>query len=183
MSKINNINRRKFLGYFGCCACGIIIPACTTVPITERRQLSIFPEARINKQAAQLYEKVKLKTKLSTDKNQLNEIKEIGSKIEEAVSSYFASINQKDPTYNFQWEYILVDNDKVKNAWCMPGGKIAIYTGILEITKNTIPLKRIADPIEIAHPIVFMLSSKSSFITAASLIVDGGKTGDLNAGN
>ena len=54
---------------------------------------------------------------------------------------------------------------------------------MMEITKNTIPLKRIADPIEIAHPIVFMLSSNSSFITAASLIVDGGKTGDLNAGN
>ena len=62
MSKINNINRRKFLGYFGCCACGIIIPACTTVPITDRRQLSILPESRINKQAALLYEKVKIKT-------------------------------------------------------------------------------------------------------------------------
>ena len=152
MSKINNINRRKFLGYFGCCACGIIIPACTTVPITERRQLSIFPEARINKQAAQLYERVKLKTKLSTDKNQLNEIKEIGSKIEEAVSSYFASINQRDPTYNFQWEYILVDNDKVKNAWCMPGGKIAVYTGMLKVTKNTNGLAAVMGH-EIAHAV------------------------------
>ena len=152
MSKINNINRRKFLGYFGCCACGIIIPACTTVPITERRQLSIFPEARINKQAAQLYERVKLKTKLSTDKNQLNEIKEIGSKIEEAVSSYFASINKKDPTYNFRWEYILVDNDKVKNAWCMPGGKIAVFSGILEITKNKHGLAAVMGH-EIAHAV------------------------------
>ena len=66
----------------------------------------------------------------------MEEIKEIGSRIEEAVSSYFASINKNDPTYNFQWEYILVDNDKIKNAWCMPGGKIAVYTGILPITKN-----------------------------------------------
>ena len=51
MSKINNINRREFLGYFGCCACGIIIPACTTVPITDRKQLSLLPESHINKQA------------------------------------------------------------------------------------------------------------------------------------
>ena len=54
---------------------------------------------------------------------------------------------------------------------------------IMEITKNSIPLKRIADPMEIAHPILFLLSQNASFITAASLIVDGGKTGDLNAGN
>ena len=53
----------------------------------------------------------------------------------------------------------------------------------MEITKNSIPLKRIADPMEIAHPILFLLSQNASFITAASLIVDGGKTGDLNAGN
>ena len=45
--------------------------------------------------------------------------------------------NLEDPTSNFDWEYILIDNKKVKNAWCMPGGKIAIYTGILDVTKNT----------------------------------------------
>jgi meso-butanediol dehydrogenase/(S,S)-butanediol dehydrogenase/diacetyl reductase len=54
---------------------------------------------------------------------------------------------------------------------------------MMEITKNSIPLKRIANPMEIAHPILFLLSQNASFITAASLIVDGGKTGDLNAGN
>ena len=54
---------------------------------------------------------------------------------------------------------------------------------MMEITTNSIPLKRIANPMEIAHPILFLLSQNASFITAASLIVDGGKTGDLNAGN
>ena len=180
MSKINNINRREFLGYFGCCACGIIIPACTTVPITERRQLSLLPEARINKQAALLYERVKLKTNLSNDKNQLNEIKEIGSKIEEAVSSYFASINQKDPTYNFQWEYILVDNDKVKNAWCMPGGKIAVFSGILEITKNKHGLAAVMGH-EIAHAVAkhsIERASRALLLNVGTQIVDiasGGK--------
>lgn len=72
----------------------------------------------------------------------------------------------------------------IPGAVLTPSTKRAIPNDeMMEITKNTIPLKRIADPIEIAHPIVFMLSSNSSFITAASLIVDGGKTGDLNAGN
>ena len=136
MGKVNNINRRKFLEIFGYCGCGLMIASCTTAPITERRQLKLLPESTLNRQAAQIYENVKKKTKLSNDKKQLEEIIEIGSRIEESVSAYFDSINKKDPTYNFQWEYVLIDNDKIKNAWCMPGGKIAVYTGILKITKK-----------------------------------------------
>ena len=60
----------------------------------------------------------------------------IGKKIENAVHWYFNDVGLPDPTANFQWEYILIDNDKIKNAWCMPGGKIAVYTGILEVTKK-----------------------------------------------
>ena len=152
MSKINNINRRKFLEIFGYCSCGLIISSCTTAPITERKQLRLLPESTLNRQAAQIYENVKKKTKLSNDKKQLKEIIEIGSRIEESVSAYFDSINQDDPTYNFQWEYILVDNDKIKNAWCMPGGKIAVYTGILEITKNKHGLAAVMGH-EIAHAV------------------------------
>ena len=152
MSKIHNINRRKILEIFGSCSCGLLIASCTTAPITERKQLKLIPETTLNRQAAQIYEKVKSKTKLSDNEKQLEEIKEIGSRIEEAVSAYFISINKKDPTYNFQWEYILVDNDKIKNAWCMPGGKIAVYTGILKITKNKHGLAAVMGH-EIAHAV------------------------------
>ena len=152
MSKINNINRRKFLEIFGGCGCGLLVASCATAPITERRQLKLLPESTLNRQAGQIYENVKRKTKLSDDKKQLAEIKEIGSRIEEAVSKYFDSMNKKDPTYNFQWEYILIDNDKIKNAWCMPGGKIAVYTGILEITKNKHGLAAVMGH-EIAHAV------------------------------
>ena len=152
MNEINNINRRKFLEIFGCCTCGFVVASCTTAPITERKQLKLLPESTLNRQAAQLYENVKKKTKLSDDKKQLDEIKEIGSRIEESVSSYFDSINEKDPTYNFQWEYILIDNKKIKNAWCMPGGKIAVYTGILDVTKNKHGLAAVMGH-EIAHAV------------------------------
>ena len=152
MSKISNINRRKFLEIFGGCSCGLMLASCGTAPITDRKQLKLLPESSINRQAAQLYENVKKKTKLSDDKKQLDEIKEIGSKIENAVSSYFYSIGKKDPTSNFQWDYILIDNDKIKNAWCMPGGKIAVYTGILPITKNEDGLAAVMGH-EIAHAV------------------------------
>jgi len=152
MNRINNINRRKFLEYFSVCTCGIIMPSCTNAPITDRRQLKLLPESTLNRQAAQLYENVKKKAKLSDDKAKLNEIKEIGSKIEYSVSAYFDSVNKRDPTQNFRWEYILIDNDKIKNAWCMPGGKIAIYTGILPITKNKHGLANVMGH-EIAHAV------------------------------
>ena len=152
MGNINNINRRKFLEIFAGCGCGIALGGCATAPITDRKQLKLIPEVTLNKQAAQIYRNVQKKTKLSKDKKQLDEIKEIGSKIETAVSAYFNSINKPDPTYNFRWEYILIDNDKIKNAWCMPGGKIAVYTGILKITKNTNGLAAVMGH-EIAHAV------------------------------
>ena len=130
-----NINRRKFLGLFGCSCCSIILPSCTTVPITERKQLSIISEAKINRQAALAYEKFKQKTKLITSGTKLKEITNIGKKMEKAVSSFFINQSKKDPTTNFEWDYVLVDNDRIVNAWCMPGGKIAVYTGLLKIKK------------------------------------------------
>ena len=131
------MNRRSFLQYLGCGCVSIGISSCSTVPITDRKQIRIYPEANLNAKAAQIYEKVKEKSKLSDDANQLNEIKEIGKRIEFSIGEYFYRSNLNDPTTNFDWEYILIDNKKIKNAWCMPGGKIAIYTGILDITKNT----------------------------------------------
>ena len=152
MGIIYNINRRKFLELSIGCTCGIVLVGCANAPITDRRQLKLIPEVTLNKQARQIYENVKRKANLSNDKKQLDEIKEIGSRIENAVSAYFASINEPDPTYNFQWEYILIDNDKIKNAWCMPGGKIAVYTGILDITKNKHGLAAVMGH-EIAHAV------------------------------
>ena len=147
-----NINRRKFLGLFGCDCCSLILPSCSTVPITERKQLTIIPEAKINSQAAAAYEQFRRKTKLINSGSQLEEVREIGKRIENSVSAFFNMKNETDPTRNFGWDYVLVDNDKVVNAWCMPGGKIAVYTGLLKITKNTDALSIVMGH-EIAHAV------------------------------
>ena len=147
-----NINRRKFLGLISCTCCSIILPSCSTVPITDRKQLSIIPEARINQQAAAAYENFRKKNKLITSGSILKEIKEIGKKMETSVSAFFINQGKNDPTSNFDWDYILVDNDKVVNAWCMPGGKIAVYTGLLKVTKNTDALSIVMGH-EIAHAV------------------------------
>jgi len=149
---IYNINRRKFIELIGCGCCGLILPSCSTVPITKRRQLKLYPESTINRQASKAYENFKTKNKLIISGKQIDSIKEIGNRIEFGVSKFFLNKNGKDPTSNFQWEYILVDNDKVKNAWCMPGGKIAVYTGILKITENDNALAAVMGH-EIAHAV------------------------------
>ena len=146
------MNRRKFLSYLGCGCCGYILTSCTSAPITERRQLNIIPESKLNAQAAQIYEKVKEKEKMSNDKKTLNKIKEIGKKMEDSIGEYFFRKKLNDPTVNFDWEYILIDNKKVRNAWCMPGGKIAVYSGMLEVTKNTNGLAAVMGH-EVAHAV------------------------------
>ncbi len=151
MKKTYTISRRKFLELFGC-SCGGLLASCSTVPITERKQLAIYPESFINKQAAGAYINFKKKAKLIKDGKDLNNIKQIGGKIEIAVKNFFLKENNFDPTSNFDWEYVLVDNKKVKNAWCMPGGKIAVYTGILDVAKNDHGLATIMGH-EIAHAV------------------------------
>tara|TARA_Y100001970_G_scaffold292811_1_gene435944 strand:- start:51 stop:878 length:828 start_codon:yes stop_codon:yes gene_type:complete len=146
------MDRRFFLQYLGCGCLTLGVSSCTSVPITDRKQLKIIPEANLNAKAAQIYEKVKQKEKLSADVSQLNEIKDIGKRMENSIGEYFERSNIKNPTLGFNWEYILIDNKKVKNAWCMPGGKIAVYTGILDVTKNKDGLAAVMGH-EIAHAV------------------------------
>ena len=179
------MNRRKFLSYVGCGCCGFIIPSCTTTPITERKQLKIVSEAKLNARAAQIYEKIKDKEKMSDDKKTLNEIKEIGKKMEDSIATYFNNEGIEDPTSNFDWEYILIDKKKVRNAWCMPGGKIAVYTGILDATKNTNGLAAVMGH-EIAHAVAkhsVERASRSVILNTGTQLIDifsGGKLSQVN---
>ena len=130
----------------------MLLPSCSTVPITERKQLTIYPEYKINAQASKAYETFKSKSKLINSGKQIDQIRLIGKKIENSVSSFFQKKSETDPTKNFEWDYVLVDNDKILNAWCMPGGKIAVYTGLLKVTKNIDGLSIVMGH-EIAHAV------------------------------
>jgi predicted Zn-dependent protease len=179
------MNRRKFLSYVGCGCCSFVLPSCSTAPITERKQLKIVSEANLNAQAAKIYEQVKEKEKMSDDKKTLNEIKEIGKKMEDSISEYFDREGLEDPTTNFDWEYILIDKKKVRNAWCMPGGKIAVYTGILDATKNTDGLAAVMGH-EIAHAVAkhsIERASRGVLLNTGTKLLDvlsGGKLSKVN---
>ena len=179
------MNRRKFLSYVGCGCCGFVMNSCSTAPITDRRQLTIISEQKLNAHAAKIYEKIKVKEKMSDDNDKLNQIKEIGKRMQDSISKYFDQSNLSDPTIGFDWEYILIDNKKVKNAWCMPGGKIAIYTGILDVTKNKNGLAAVMGH-EIAHAVAkhsVERASRGILLNTSTQLIDifsGGKLSGVN---
>ena len=177
------MDRRKFLTYMGCGCCNLMLVSCGTTPITERRQLKLIPEAKLNAQAKQIFEQVKKKEKLIKGTKELNQIIYIGKK--DSISEYFLQANRQDPTANFDWEYILIDNKKIKNAWCMPGGKIAVYSGMLEVSKNENGLAAVMGH-EIAHAVAkhsVERASRNVVINVATQITDvlsGGKLSTVN---
>ena len=179
------MDRRKFIQYVGCGCCGFVLNSCSNVPITDRKQLRIIPESKLNAKAAQIYEKIKEKEKLIKDGNTITQIKEIGKKMENSISEYFYQSNLNDPTSQFQWEYILIENKKMKNAWCMPGGKIAVYSGILDITKNADGLAAVMGH-EIDHAVAkhsVERASRGVLVNATVQITDiltGGKISQVN---
>jgi predicted Zn-dependent protease len=113
----------------------VVLIACATVPITGRRQLSFIPETTINQLAFSQYDSIVSTSKIETGAN-AQMIKTVGGRIAAAVQQYFTEKGQANALADYKWEFNLIKNDSTVNAWCMPGGKVAVYTGILPYTKN-----------------------------------------------
>lgn len=108
---------------------------CTKVPITGRKQLLLLPESELVSMGVTNYRGFLDTVKLSKDINQIRQIQQVGNDIASAVEKYLKDNGLQKYLKNFQWEFNLVDS-KVPNAWCMPGGKVCFYTGILPYTKD-----------------------------------------------
>ncbi|MCU7495828.1 MAG: M48 family metallopeptidase [Ignavibacteria bacterium] len=108
---------------------------CSTVPLTGRKQLDLVPASQMLTMSFQQYQDFLKQNKLSTDATQTAMVKRVGQKIQHAVEKYFADNNLSDQLKGYQWEFNLVDSKEV-NAWCMPGGKVVVYTGILPLTQD-----------------------------------------------
>jgi predicted Zn-dependent protease len=127
------------------------VAACSTVPITGRRQLSLVSDTEINTLAAQQYREVIAKGPLSTNSQDVALVRRVGQRIQTAVETYFRQQNATDQLAGYQWEFNVIQ-DKQENAWCMPGGKVAVYTGILPITQDETGLAVVMSH-EIAHAV------------------------------
>ncbi len=113
----------------------LLIFRCATVPITGRKQLSIIPNSEILPMSFDNYKNVLDTSKLSSNQSQVEMVKSVGHRIEKAVEDYMAQNNLSDMLDGYKWEFHLIDSD-VANAWCMPGGKVAFYSGIMPICQD-----------------------------------------------
>lgn len=113
-----------------------MIYACATVPLTGRKQLNLVSNSELIPMASQEYRDVIAKGPLSKDAQQIDMIRRVGGRIQHAVEQYMASQNLSNELAGFAWEFNVIDDPKTVNAWCMPGGKVAFYTGILPICKD-----------------------------------------------
>lgn len=128
-----------------------IVMACSTVPITGRKQLNIIPAPQILSMSFQQYDQFLKEHKVITGTPEARMVERVGRKIQKAVEQYFALKGMSNRLSGYEWEFHLVE-DKQVNAWCMPGGKVVVYTGILPITKNEVGLAVVLGH-EIAHAV------------------------------
>ena len=125
--------------------------SCATVPITGRQQLSLVSQNTLNEMSLKSYGEFLSQHKVVKDTEQAHMVKRVGKDIQRAVEQYFAENNLSAHLKGYKWEFNLVDENTV-NAWCMPGGKVVIYTGILPVTKDE-PGLAVVMGHEIAHAV------------------------------
>ena len=125
---------------------------CATVPVTGRKSLNILPDSELLSMSLQQYDDVLKKSKLSNDPVKIQMVRRVGERIASATEQFFTEKGMESEIKNYKWEFNLIEEDKVVNAWCMPGGKVAVYTGILPVTQNDTGLAVVMGH-EISHAI------------------------------
>lgn len=142
---------------------------CTQNAITGKNQLTLYSDADIQNMAAQEYRQFLTQNKVvstSTSKD-AEMVRRIGQRLVTAINNYYAQKGLSAELAGYQWEYNLVDSKEV-NAWCMPGGKIVVYTGLLPITQNEAALAVVMGH-EIAHALAKHGNERMSRASLAEL--------------
>ncbi len=127
----------------------LMLYSCSTVPISGRKRINFVSDAKILPTSFAQYTGFLAQHALSTDAKKSNQIKEVGARISKAVDRYMRANGMTSEANSYRWEFNLVE-DKTVNAWCMPGGKVVFYTGILPIAANVDGIAAIMGH-EIAH--------------------------------
>jgi predicted Zn-dependent protease len=125
--------------------------ACSRVPITGRQQLNLIPSDTIHAMSFDQYSQFLREHPLSQDRDDQTRVRRVGRRIQRAVETFFAEQNMSDQLRGYDWDFNLVEDEAV-NAWCMPGGKVVVYSGILPITQDEAGLAVVMGH-EIAHAI------------------------------
>jgi len=143
---------------------------CSSVPLSGRKQLSFIPASEMNALGLTSYKETMASSKLSTNAEQTGMIKGTGERISKAVEQYMKAQNKSSAISGFQWEFNLIDDPTI-NAWCMPGGKVAFYTGILPLCQNEAGVA-----VVMGHEIAHAVANHSGERMSQQLVVQLGGT-------
>lgn len=138
----------------------LLMYQCATVPITGRHQLILFPEDQMVQTSLTSYSSFIKENKLSSDDSAKNRIRKVGARISKAVEQYLREHGLESEIQNFQWEFNLVVSNE-PNAWCMPGGKVVFYEGILPYCQNEAGIAVVMGH-EIAHAVAHHSNERMS---------------------
>ena len=127
-----------------------VIPACSTVPVTGRSGLHLVSNSQLASMAVDQYQQTLKESKLSTDQAKTTMVREVGISIANAAEDFLKRSGRTDLAGTFNWEFNLIEDDKTVNAWVLPGGKAAVYTGILKYTQTETGLAVVLGH-EVAH--------------------------------
>jgi predicted Zn-dependent protease len=112
------------------------IVSCAELPITHRHSLHLLPDSELMTLSYQQYEQVLHKSRLSTDTQKVEMVRRVGARIAQAAETFLREAGQGDTIKNYHWEFNLIQDEKTANAWVMPGGRAAVYSGILRFTQD-----------------------------------------------
>lgn len=129
-----------------------LLVSCASAPVTERRGLRLVPDSELTAMSFQEYNKVLKNSKLSTDVAKVALVRRVGQRIAAASEELLEETGRGSDIRNYKWEFNLIEDDKTVNAWCMPGGKVAVYTGLLPIAQDENGLAVVMGH-EVAHAI------------------------------
>ena len=113
----------------------VILTACSTVPLTNRRQFTAIPSQQMLSLGTQSYQQVLSQEQVSSNQSDVRAIRQVGRRVTEAVEEYLRQIGRENIVADYKWEFNLLKGDQI-NAWAIPGGKIAFYEGIMPICQS-----------------------------------------------
>ena len=117
------------------CLAVLAVISCATVAVTGRKQLNLVSDSEMLSTSTQQYDQFMKENKVSSDAAQTERIKRVGTRIQAAVEQYAKQNNRTGDLAGYAWEFNLVESKEV-NAWCMPGGKVVFYTGIMPVCQD-----------------------------------------------
>jgi predicted Zn-dependent protease len=114
----------------------LLIVSCAEVPITHRQSLHLVPDSELMTLSYQQYNQVLHKSRLSADSQEEAMVRRVGGRIARVAETFLREAGQGDTIKNYHWEFNLIEDEKTVNAWVMPGGRAAVYSGILRYTQD-----------------------------------------------